>query len=606
MTPLIATRAAAGRQVRKHVPWRILALASILLMLGASPSLAQAYPQVAPKEPKPGTPGTVTAPAEQPAPAPAKNVLLLPALKGLRFVPDIKELVRNGVSQPGVSAGAGLPLLTDPAIRAKLAAFLGKPLHTHDLSQISQTILDWYRTHDLPVVDVAFPEQDINSGTVQGVVTVYRLGKVEVSGNHWFSSDVLSHEMQLKPGERLDFSELKDDLNRLNRNPFRSVNAILERSKTVGDTDVALHVQDRLPLRVFASFDNDGVPSTGRDRYSAGFNWGNVFGLDQQFSYQFITSPDLWRTRQRGAGHSNDPRFMAHSASYLVPLPWGDVLNIFGTYVEQVPDLGPNFDQVGHSVQLSLRYERPLPAIGALSQQIQLGFDYKRTDNNLDFGGTGIFASATNVEQFLAIYDATRPDGLGQTAIQNQLVVSPGGLSHGNTTAVFLASGVNGAKASYAYDNLQITRVTNLPWHLTSVVRLDGQLASAELLPSEQLGAGGTGSVRGYSTRTVNGSQGALLSLELRSPSYGPLAHLEVPVLDSGQLLAFYDAGFVSNLHLQTGQARHATLQSVGVGARYSIDRYLDLRFDYGWQLTKAPGAKSTGNLATVSVTIGY
>jgi hemolysin activation/secretion protein len=272
-----------------------------------------------------------------------------------------------------------------------------------------------YRAHNLPVVDVAFPEQDINSGTVQGVVTVYRLGKVEVSGNHWFASDVLTDEMQVRPGDRLDFAELKDDLNRLNRNPFRSVHAILERSKTPGDTNVALHVKDRLPLRAFAGFDNDGLPSTGRDRYSAGLNWGNVFGLDQQFSYQFITSPDLWRSRKRGAGHSNDPRFTAHSASYLVPLPWGDTLNVFGTYVEQVPDLGPNFDQVGHSVQLSLRYERHLPAIGALSQQIQVGFDYKRTDNNLDFGGTAIFASSTNVEQFLVIYGSLaarcpRPD----------------------------------------------------------------------------------------------------------------------------------------------------------------------------------------------------
>jgi hemolysin activation/secretion protein len=185
-------------------------------------------------------------------------------------------------------------------------------------------------------------------------------------------------------------------------------------------------------------------------------------------------------------------------------------------------------------------------------------------------------------------------------------VLSPGGLSDANTTAVFRASGVNGARANYIYDNLEITRVTRLPWHMSAVARFDGQLASAELLPSEQLGAGGPSSVRGYNTRTVNGSQGALLSLELHSPSYSPLAHLGLPVADSGHLLAFYDAGFVSDLHVQQGQPRHATLQSVGIGARYSIDRYLDLRFDYGWQLTKAPGATSTGNLASVSVTLSY
>ena len=593
--------------VRKRTGLTRVLFATICFIVGAAPAFAEPYDRVAPKEPKSEKAGTVTVPPETPAaPAPATNLQLLPALKGLRFVSGIKALEREGVSQSGISIGAGLPLLEDAAIQTKLSAFLGRPLHAGDLPTISQMILDWYRAHDLPLVDVAFPEQNIDSGTVQGVVTVYRLGNVKVSGNQWFSSDVLQGEMQVRPGDRIDFARLKSDLNRLNRNPFHTVNAVLERSQTPGNVDLALHVQDQRPFRVFAGFDNEGLPSTGRNRYSAGFNWGNVFGLDQQFSYQFITSSDLWHKRDRGVGHSDDPRFMAHSASYLAPLPWGDELNIFGSYVEQVPNLGSSFDQVGHSVQLSLRYGRHLLGAGSLSQEIKLGFDYKRTDNNLDFGGTSIFSSATNVEQFLAIYDGTLPDAWGQTAIKNQLVLSPGGLSNGNTTTAFRASGVNDARADYVYDNLKITRLTRLPWDMTSMIRFDGQLASAELLPSEQLGAGGSSSVRGYETRTASGSRGALLSAELRSPGYSLLSRLGVPVADSGQLLAFYDAGYVSYLHDQSGEPRSVTLQSVGVGARYSVDRYLDVSFDYGWQLTKAPGATSRGGLGSISVTLSY
>ncbi|MCP5410552.1 MAG: BamA/TamA family outer membrane protein [Alphaproteobacteria bacterium] len=119
------------------------------------------------------------------------------------------------------------------------------------------------------------------------------------------------------------------------------------------------------------------------------------------------------------------------------------------------------------------------------------------------------------------------------------------------------------------------------------------------------LGAGGFGSVRGYDTRTANGSQGLLASVELRSPSFSPLGQLGASVEDSGQVLVFYDAGFVSNRYAQTGQARHATLQSVGFGVRYGIGQYLDARFDYGWQLSRAYGATKLGNLATVSITVG-
>jgi hemolysin activation/secretion protein len=133
---------------------------------------------------------------------------------------------------------------------------------------------------------------------------------------------------------------------------------------------------------------------------------------------------------------------------------------------------------------------------------------------------------------------------------------------------------------------------------------LDGQLASGELLPSEKIGAGGTDSVRGYNPRSANGSQGVLVSFELRSPSYSPLRKLGLGADDTGQLLVFYDSGFASDVHQQTGQAKSGSLQSVGFGLRYGIDRFVDVRFDYGWQLSRPPGATQVGNLADISVTL--
>lgn len=579
-------------------------------LLAAAPAAAQDFGRVAPKHPKPQTPAPVTAHAAPAALAdPGKQ--LLASLKGLVLVPSVHKIVTSGVNTTGIIADPGLPLLADPGIRAKLAAFLGKPLHQGDLTRISNVIVAWYRSHDLPVVSVAFPKQDITGGTLQAVVTVYKLGQVKLRGAHYFDKDVLKSEMQLKPGDRIDFGKLKADLNRLDRNPFRSVGAVLERSHVPGDTDLDLKVQDRFPLRVYAAYDNDGQPVTSRDEYSVGFNWGNVFGLDQQFSYRFITSPDLWSSRNRGAGHSSNPRFMGHSVDYLAPLPWGDFVSAFGAYVEQVPDLGQNFDQIGHSLQLGLRYEKILPTLGAFSQQLQFGFDYKRSDNNLSFGGTSVFASATNVEQFLLIYSGTLLDGYGQTSFTNQLVASPGGLSDGNTSAVFRASGVAGARADYVYDNLRVTRLFVLPHQMRALIRLEGQLASSELLPSEQLGLGGTGSVRGYDPRVANGSQGVLGSFELHGPAIHPLEHLigdqaGATLQDSADFFAFFDYGSIAYKNAQQNLPGNTTLDSVGFGLNYSIGRYLDARFDYGWQLAKAPGATSRGGLANVSITMAY
>jgi hemolysin activation/secretion protein len=113
--------------------------------------------------------------------------------------------------------------------------------------------------------------------------------------------------------------------------------------------------------------------------------------------------------------------------------------------------------------------------------------------------------------------------------------------------------------------------------------------------------------VRGYDERSASGSQGVLLSTELRSPAFHPLADFaNLGVDDQAQVLAFWDYGNVAYKYAQQNLPKSAELQSIGFGARYGIGRYLDARFDYGWQLKKVPGAAKLGNLATVSVTFSY
>ncbi|HWD28582.1 MAG TPA: ShlB/FhaC/HecB family hemolysin secretion/activation protein [Rhizomicrobium sp.] len=576
-----------------------------LLLFAALPAAAQDFGGVAPRQPAaPAGAAAPQPPAAAAAPAPAQNVELVAHLKGLTLEPSLARIVQGGAPTPGLVID--VPFADDPDLRDILATFIGRPLWSADLPRISKIVTDFYRAHNRPVVSVSFPEQDISTGVVQAVVGESRTGRIKFKGNYYFGKGLLASELDLHRGDPIDFGVLSAGLNVLNRNPFRTVNVVLQKSSAPGTTDLAFTVDERFPLRLYAAFDNTGVAITGRDRYSAGFNWGNVLDLDQQLSYQFITSPDLWRRRDRGAGLSDAPRFTGHSASYTAPLPWGDLLNLFGSYVTQVPDLGPDFGQTGHSFQLGLRYQMPLWGSARFTQQLQFGFDHKRADNNLAFGGTAIFASATDTDQFALIYDGTLDDTLGQTGVENTLVYSPGDFSHGNSTAVFQASGVTGAHANYVYDNLRLTRLLFLPLHFSLMTRLDGQLASTELLPGEQIGAGGIDSVRGYEERSASGSDGYLASVELHGPTIAPLHDLGLRAIDRLQPLVFWDYGHVSFKNAQASGPKAAGLQSAGVGVRYTIGRYLDVRFDYGWQLEKVPVAGAVlGNLATVSVTFG-
>src|SRR6185369_12015629 len=95
---------------------------------------------------------------------------------------------------------------------------------------------------------------------------------------------------------------------------------------------------------------------------------------------------------------------------------------------------------------------------------------------------------------------------------------------------------------------------------------------------------------------------------ELRTPAFSITRFLGKSKLDDRlQLLAFWDYGEGMPKHIHAGQDPHAKFSSAGPGVRYEINRYLALRFDYGWQLmpsgqdndpvTKKPRQDSRGHL---------
>lgn len=164
-----------------------------------------------------------------------------------------------------------------------------------------------------------------------------------------------------------------------------------EKSATPGATDLVLKTEDRLPLRFYGSYDDYGTQVLGYDRWSLGFSFGNFLGRDQQISYQLTGSDDFWHHRISPSGHAS---MEAHSLSYLAPLPWGDKIAIFGSYGRSVPQLGPDLNLVGVSSQASFRYVAGLPTwkpslfghASNMTQDLQLGVDFKTSNNDLSFG----------------------------------------------------------------------------------------------------------------------------------------------------------------------------------------------------------------------------
>ncbi|WP_165912098.1 ShlB/FhaC/HecB family hemolysin secretion/activation protein [Novosphingobium sp. PhB165] len=560
--------------------------------LGMGLAHAQDFERRMPKQP-PNQP----APEVPTPPAPAASAddatQILPVLRGLVFVNGPAGLQPAGIAADGASSGVevrGLPLLANPAFDAAMRPYLNRPLTRGDLNAIVRVVQDAYRTGDHPFVDVGVPPQNVQSGVVQVVVTEYRVGAIDVTGNRHFSSNLIRGMSDLRTGEVLTLPRLREALDDYNQNPFLTVDGVVRPGQETGTTDLVLEAHDRLPVRVYAGYDNQGVPTLGRDEWFVGFNWGNVLGTGQILSYQFT--------------RSFKGEYTSHSASDVIPITPDDRLMIFGAYAIQKPEFSDLFNSEGHSGQVSARFVHNMRGPGTVRTSIQVGIDYKRANSNLEFLGFRLLDSAVEVFQVPVIFTGTINDRHGQTVLENQTVISPGNVTSHNTDAD-LQQLVPYGKATYAYDRISITRTTYLPHGINWVVRGMAQFATSNLPYSEQLSAGGLGSVRGYDPNAALGSQGFLAKTELNSPAFHLLAK-SGQFEDQMQLGVFVDYGKVWQQRRLPDSPKNAELVSVGAKAHYTVGRYLDLELDLGQQLKKAPFADSKETRLAMVATIGF
>ncbi|WP_345816583.1 ShlB/FhaC/HecB family hemolysin secretion/activation protein [Paraburkholderia sp. PREW-6R] len=559
----------------------------------SSPACAQAYRDVAP-QPAPAAPRS--APHEAAPDTQTESArIAVASLAGLVFEPAGAAASAGSPSQP--VAAEGLPLLDADFLRA-FDADLGKPLSFGRLAEIRRAVVERYRAAGKPLVDVFVPEQDVTSGVVRIDVAEFRLGQVRTSGNRYFSDALLKREMPLEPGAAILQSAVSSGLAVLNANPYRRVDAVFAPGEAANSTDVVLQTEDRLPLRVSAGYDNAGVPDLGRDRFFAGIDYGNLFGLDQQIAYQFTASNDFFSGNPDIEGRPDRARFMAHALNYVAPLPWGDSIELFGVYAQSTPRLPDSYGQTGISAQMSFRYDWRLPTLTDTAQLIQFGYDFKRSNNDLEFGGFQVFNSNTHVHQFLLTYDISKPTAAGQAHASATLVGSPGGLEDPNGDAAFNASR-QGATARYTYLQLNGSRAFALGGGFTLSARGTFQWTPNTLLPSEELGLGGESSVRGYTPYVVLGDRGWNVQTEARSPAlpFGSSSAVAQPFV-------FFDAGHVWDRIDQPAEVSNGSLISVGAGVRFQWSRFVDFRCTYGVPL-RAPtpnGSKAPMVLLYVSI----
>ena len=398
-----------------------------------------------------------------------------------------------------------------------------------------------------------------------------RVSAVIVTGNEKMSEQDVRALLPELSRETVNIRKLSQEIQSVNE----SGGVILGTEFTpagAGAYRVTIRVKEQKSDHVRLSVSNTGTEYTGDWRTSLTYINTNLSNNADTLGVSFVTSP----------GHFGDVKIGAVSYRKLAPqLKGAFSLSVSHgrTSIDNYPTGTSLYDLNigGKSTNVDLHYQRFLSYTARNKDILDFGIGYRSTESDygFSFGGTPIkfendyrviLASATYLHSerkpnSVFAYNVGVATNVSGDAADYERV-SPGS----DRQFALLRAGVN-YQARTAGD-----------W--IGAVRVSGQYTKDHIVPSEQLGAGGQMSVRGFDERAIGADKGFVGSIEIYSPE----------IAKHTRLLAFTDYAHLTNN--RNDKNRNAifdseSIASAGLGVRYADDRF-SLSLDYARVLRDA------------------
>ncbi|MDP3756265.1 ShlB/FhaC/HecB family hemolysin secretion/activation protein, partial [Polaromonas sp.] len=429
----------------------------------------------------------------------------------------------------------GNSLLPSAEVDGVLTPFAGPQRSFGDVRRAVEALQQAYLQRGYSVVLVQLPEQELAQGVVRLKVIEPRIGSTRVEGNQLFSTGNIRASLPaLREGATPNIRDISASLKVANTNPSKQLTLALQTADQPDTVDAVISVtEDSKPWRIGLNADNSGSTETGRTRLGVLFQHANLWDLDHVMTLQYTTSAE------------KPSNVSVYGVGYHVPLyALGDSMDFFASHSNV--DSGTltagvlNLQVSGQGKVFGARYNHSLPQWGDLVSALIYGADWRAYVNTIDVAGFKLGDEIT-VHPLSLSYSGqlTLPSatlGVQLTGLQNL----PGGQ---NGRAADFSRQRVGASANYrvlrygAGYNHQLGQ----DWQLR--LQFNGQATRDALVPGEQFGAGGAGSVRGFREREVAGDQGHFAGAEIQTPNWCP-ANAAFAV--QCRALAFVDAASVS------------------------------------------------------------
>ncbi|SFU77101.1 ShlB/FhaC/HecB family hemolysin secretion/activation protein [Pseudoduganella namucuonensis] len=497
-------------------------------------------------------------------------------------------VVRFEISRFNVT---GNTLLPPAEVERLLQPFAGKRRDFGDVQRALEALEAAFHARGYNIVTVELPEQELDKGEVRLRVVETKIGRVNVKGNqHFDEANVRRALPDLREGITPDLRQVSAGLRLANDNPARKIALKLQSSDTDGEVDAGLEVTDENPWKAMLNADNTGTDSTGKTHLGFILQHANLWGLDHVATLQYTTTAE------------KPGRVKVYGVGYHIPLyGLGDAIDLFGSYsnVDSGTITAGVFDLAvsGKGAVYGARYTHNLPKSGNIDSRVVYGVDYKAFKNSVVLLGQELGNDVT-VHPLSVNYVLNWSQGVTEAGASATLLYNISGGSRGGQDD-FTRARV-GAKAGYSALRLSGSYGRTLPkdWQLRLIA--NAQYSPDALIPGEQFGAGGAGSVRGFGEREISNDSGVGANAELYTPNLCGGGNWQC------RALAFYDTAYVKRNHALAGELTSTSIGSVGLGLRLLLSTYINLQLDYGHVVHAGATGRDGANRLHVRLGLSY
>jgi hemolysin activation/secretion protein len=447
-------------------------------------------------------------------------------------------------------------------IQQEIAPLENRELTFEDLICLRSQITQLYITNGYITSGAFLPNnQDLSSGIVQIQVVEGKLEDIEITGLRRLEPGYVRSRLKLGATQPLNQQHLDRALKLLQLDPLIArVNAELTAGSTPGQSILIVNLTEAPAFHAGISTDNYRSPSIGSYQGNIFLSHDNVFGFGERLSAAYSLTEGL------DIGEFN----------YTVP--WNALNGTFTlSYSNSNSDIVEedfrDFDISSKTENFSVSLRQPVLREPDSEFALGLALDLRRSQTFLQGEPFSFSLGTENGEAKVSVIRFFQ-DWVDRTPKRVLAIRSQFSFGIGAFDATINNTGTDGRFFSWLG---QFQWVQQLSPRALLVTRLDTQLTPDSLLPIEQFGIGGIGSVRGYRQNQMVTDNGVFGSLEVRLPLTSDPSVL--------QLIPFVEAGTGWN-NSEAPDPDPSTLVSLGLGLRWLITSGLDLRLDYGIALT--------------------